>query len=226
MDEGAMKNTEEKLLESWQANAEVWTTALREGKIVSREMVTHDAILNAIQSQSPGKMLDLGCGEGWLMRALTQAGWQCVGLEGASALVAQAQAASGCEILSLSYTAWAKKDNTRDFDLIVANFSLLEEELLPVLSAVKQVMLPGARLLIQTLHPSQVPGPYLNGWRSESFEGMGGGLWQKMPWYFRTLGAWLELLQAAGFTLQSLREPLHPESLQPASLLLEAVSKP
>jgi|APTNR8051073442_1049403.scaffolds.fasta_scaffold00330_32 hypothetical protein len=43
-----------------------------------------------------------------------------------------------------------------------------------------------------------------------------------MPWYFRTLASWLEAVQTSGLTLESLREPLHPETGRPASLILVA----
>ena len=43
-----------------------------------------------------------------------------------------------------------------------------------------------------------------------------------MPWYFRTLGSWVALLRAGGYALAELREPLHPETALPLSLLLTA----
>ena len=42
-----------------------------------------------------------------------------------------------------------------------------------------------------------------------------------MPWYFRTLESWLELLADAGWTLEKQVEPPHPQTGKPASLLLQ-----
>jgi hypothetical protein len=51
---------------SWQANADAWTAAVREQRIESRRLVTDAAILAL--ALAPLRILDLGCGEGWLRR--------------------------------------------------------------------------------------------------------------------------------------------------------------
>lgn len=217
------KSFESKLLESWQANAELWTSAIREGKIQSRETTTHAAIQQAILAFSPNKALDLGCGEGWLIRSLANQGIEWVGVEGVPALAEKARESGKAEILTLNYAALVAEPHRcgGGFDLVVANFSLLEAELLPLFLSLRKIVTPGARILIQTLHPCTLEGPYLSGPRSESFAAMGSGTWQTMPWYFRTLGDWLDLLRAADLKLLSLCEPLLPETLRPASLILE-----
>jgi hypothetical protein len=43
-----------------------------------------------------------------------------------------------------------------------------------------------------------------------------------MPWYFRTLESWFGALEAAGLRVVSLREPVHPETGRPVSLLMVA----
>ena len=108
------------------------------------------------------------------------------------------------------------------FDLVVANFALLEERVLPLLTALGAIMTPAACLLVQALHPLAVGPPYEDGWRIEDFCGFADGAWTPMPWYFRTLGSWVEVLRQGGFALQALREPLHPQERRPLSLLLEA----
>jgi SAM-dependent methyltransferase len=108
------------------------------------------------------------------------------------------------------------------FDLLVCNFALLEESLAQTLDALHEVLAPGGRLLIQTLHPWSTgnDASYRDGWRVETFACFGAGFEQPMPWFFRTLESWLSLLNASGWHLQWLQEPLHPESEQPVSLLL------
>lgn len=56
----------EQLSLSWQANADAWTAAVREQRIESRRQVTDAAIL----ALAPLRILDLGCGEGWLRRTV------------------------------------------------------------------------------------------------------------------------------------------------------------
>ena len=47
---------------------------------------------------------------------------------------------------------------------------------------------------------------------------------ESMPWYFRTLGSWMDELAAAGLVVRGVREPLHPETGRPLSLLLHCAA--
>jgi hypothetical protein len=106
--------------------------------------------------------------------------------------------------------------------LICANFALLQQDIIPLLTAVSSLLRPGGVLVIQTLHPWAVAnGNYQDSWREESFAGFQ-GQWQPMPWYFRTLSSWLRALEMAGLRLVSLDEPQHPQSAVPQSLLMVA----
>lgn len=212
-----------RLLDSWHDNAAAWTAAVRSGAIESRRLATDAAILAAVLERRPRKVLDLGCGEGWLVRALAQRGVTAVGVDGAAPLVEAASRAGG-SFLRLSYAELiaAPERCGESFDLVVANFALLEEEILPLLAALRRIMAADGWLLVQTLHPLAAGPPYEDGWRTEDFCGFGQGAWTPMPWYFRTMGSWLDVLRAGGFALQALREPAHPQERRPLSLLLEA----
>jgi SAM-dependent methyltransferase len=216
-----------RLLQSWRDNAEAWTAAVRSGAIESRRLVTDAAILAAVLARQPAKTLDLGCGEGWLVRALAQRGHEAVGVEGSAPLAAAAAQAGGT-ILPMSYAELIAEPARAGsgFDLVVANFALLDEEIVPLLAALRRIMTAEGGLLIQTLHPLAAGPPYRDGWRSEDFCGFGDACWAPMPWYFRTIGSWLEVIRDAGFVLRSLREPVHPQELRPLSLLLEACVAP
>jgi hypothetical protein len=43
-----------------------------------------------------------------------------------------------------------------------------------------------------------------------------------MPWYFRTLGSWVEALGDAGFRVERIEEPVDRETGKPLSLLIAA----
>ncbi|QNT42934.1 MULTISPECIES: bifunctional 2-polyprenyl-6-hydroxyphenol methylase/3-demethylubiquinol 3-O-methyltransferase UbiG [Pseudomonas] len=219
-----MRNPEDALLDSWQHNAQAWIDAVRSGSIESRRQVTDQAILLAILGRQPERVLDLGCGEGWLLRALGDRGVEAVGVDGGRALVDAARAAGSAEVHLASYAqlAAAQVYVGKDYDLICANFALLQQDIIPLLAAMNALLAPGGALVIQTLHPwSVADGDYQDGWREESFAGFGGD-WQVMPWYFRTLASWLNALDMAGLRLVSLQEPQHPQSALPQSLLLVA----
>ena len=59
-----------KVVDSWHTNAAAWTSTVRDGRIMSRVRVTNKAIIDEVVSRSPQSVLDIGCGEGWLVRAL------------------------------------------------------------------------------------------------------------------------------------------------------------
>ncbi|MFK8328660.1 class I SAM-dependent methyltransferase [Pseudomonas sp. BJa5] len=220
-----MPAPETTLLHSWQLNAQAWIEAIRNGRIDSRLQVTDQAILLAILSRQPGRVLDLGCGEGWLLRALAERGIEAVGVDGEAALVEAARAAGSSPVFLASYEqlADATVDIGSGYDLICANFALLHQDIIPLLAAMNALLAPAGALVIQTLHPwIAAAGEYQDGWREETFAGLE-GQWQPMPWYLRTLSSWINALDMAGFRLAGLQEPQHPQSPVPQSLLLVAI---
>ncbi|QBF26375.1 class I SAM-dependent methyltransferase [Pseudomonas tructae] len=213
-----------RLLQSWQHNAHAWIKAVRSGAIDSRQQVTDQAILLAVLGRQPGRVLDLGCGEGWLLRALAERGIDAVGVDGDPTLVEAARSAGSATVYLADYQALtqATVDVGHDYDLICANFALLHQDIIPLLCAMNTLLAPGGALVIQTLHPwTASAGDYQDGWREETFAGFK-GQWQPMPWYMRTLSSWITALDMAGYKLLSLQEPQHPQSALPQSLLLIA----
>jgi 2-polyprenyl-3-methyl-5-hydroxy-6-metoxy-1,4-benzoquinol methylase len=214
------------LIWSWMANADAWTRAVREGRIESRRVATDAAIVEAVAALKPMRVLDLGCGEGWLMRALAERGIEAVGLDVSMELVFVAEETGGGRFRCCSYEE-VVEDPTRaggPYDAIACNFSLLGAELVPLLSALRRNLRPGGALVVQTVHPWTAAGdePYADGWRTETFDAFGGDFAEPMPWYFRTLESWMEVLRQAGFRLAALHEPTHPDTGRPLSLLMVA----
>lgn len=212
---------------SWDANADSWTRLIRGDGIESRRLATDAAILDAVSSRSPRKVLDVGCGEGWLCRALEERGIRCVGVDGSAALVEAGRAAGGGEFHHLSYediAARPERLGRASYDSIVCNFALLAEELEPLLRSLGTLLTVEGRLLIQTVHPwsARGDGPYVSGWRVERFDSFNGEFKEPMPWYFRTLGSWARELHRSGFGIEELLEPTHPRTGDPLSLLIVA----
>jgi 2-polyprenyl-3-methyl-5-hydroxy-6-metoxy-1,4-benzoquinol methylase len=218
------------LIWSWMANAGAWTRAVREGRIESRRVATDAAIVRAVLERSPERVLDLGCGEGWLMRELADRGIEAVGLDVSMELVVVAEETGGGRYRCCSYEE-VIDDPTRaggPYDAIVCNFSLLGADLAPLLRALRENLEIGGALVVQTVHPWMAAGeePYADGWRTETFAAFGEDFAEPMPWYFRTLQSWMDALREAGFRLVSLREPTHPATGRPVSLLLVAEPDP
>ena len=222
-----MKSKEGAISESWDDNAGAWTAAVREGRIESRVRLTNAVVVNAVRDTGAARILDVGCGEGWLCRAVSEFGVAAAGFDGSAALIAEARRLGGGEYQQLSYEEFAADPSQGGgiFDCVICNYSLIGEDIRPILRGAASVLEPAGILIVQTLHPFTALGvedSYQDGWRSEDFKGMGGGFKTPMPWYFRTVGSWVSEIRISGFELVDCREPMLPESAMPASLLLVA----
>lgn len=215
---------EETILRAWSVNAEAWTKAVRSGRIDSRARATDEAVISAVlDHRSRGSVLDVGCGEGWLARALAARGMDVTGVDAIPALIERARAAGGGAFRVLSYEALGNGEFSDKFDVVVCNFSLLgQRSAEAVVSAAPALLNPNGVFIVQTLHPCSVGDelPYRDGWRQGSWAGCGPGFAEPAPWYFRTLGAWVALFSSHGLRLLELREPPDVHAGRPASLIL------
>ena len=217
--------SDEKIVDSWHKNVAPWTTAVRENQIASRALITNHAILDAVLGRAPRTALDIGCGEGWLVRALSEHGVRATGVDAVPALIDQASHAGGGEFRVASYEDIAAGKLDVTVDVAVANFALLGKEsvdtLLPRIPSLLDV---GGALIVQTVHPIIAGGdhPYVDGWRTGSWAGFSSDFADPAPWYFRTLESWVRLFAESGFRLREMREPLHPATQKPASVLFIA----
>jgi 2-polyprenyl-3-methyl-5-hydroxy-6-metoxy-1,4-benzoquinol methylase len=215
-----------RMLRSWDSNAGAWTDAVRERRIPSRRAGTDDAIVAAVLRAKPARVLDVGCGEGWLARSLAAHGCRVVGIDASEGLVASARDLGGGTFVAMTYDALDARaaELGAPFDVAVCNFSLLEAELAPLLDALHRLIDANGTLVIQTVHPWTACGdaPYVDGWREETFAGFGGGFTGPMPWYFRTLASWIAAIGASRFAIRHVVEPVNAETGRPLSLLIEA----
>jgi 2-polyprenyl-3-methyl-5-hydroxy-6-metoxy-1,4-benzoquinol methylase len=221
-----MPSDDQRIIASWHTNAAAWTSAVRGHQIESRRLVTDQAIADTIVSRAPSTVIDIGCGEGWLARTLSQRGIRVLGLDAVPALIEQAQAAGGGEFRVASYEEIAAGAIPVRADLLVCNFSLIGKESVDgLLQAVPGLLTPRGALVIQTLHPVIACGeePYRDGWRAGSWQGFDAAFTDPAPWYFRTLASWVALFGRHRLRLIELLEPLHPSTSKPASVIFVTV---
>jgi SAM-dependent methyltransferase len=209
------------IVESWHSNADAWAHTVRHNHIESRHLVTDQAIVEAILANHPRAVLDLGCGEGWLVRALIARGVQAIGVDVVPALIDRAREMGG-DFRVASYDDVATGQLSLKADVLVCNFALLgKASVEQLLASLPRLLEDAGRLIVQTVHPLMACGEqaYVDGWRQEEWAGFGSAFPAPAPWYFRTLASWMALFSASGWHLCEMREPLHPSTGKPASVI-------
>lgn len=217
---------EQQIRHSWSSNATKWIDVIRREKIESRRLVTNEAIVKAILKFAPRKVLDLGCGEGWLCRALNRHGVETVGLDATEGLIQSAREQGNgerYEMLAFEDIIAGQPLPGAPFDGIAINFSLFAEaSTAALLQALKPGLCSGTLIFIQTLHPYfQIDKgqPYISQWHDNSWDGLEGGFTDPHHWYYRTMADWLNLFAGLGLKIVEVQEPLHPQNQRPASVI-------
>lgn len=222
---------EQNIIESYKINASAWADIIANEGIESRKLVTNKAIVDAILSHRPDSVLDVGCGEGWLVRAMVSQGINAMGIDGVAELIDEAKKQNCGEFAVCDYhqinQCTALKNH---YDVIVCNFALLGKQSTNAMLSSCANLLPNnsllaskARIIIQTLHPcfANPQDSYQDGWQQGSWAGFPSSFTQPPDWYFRTLQSWIALFNHCGLVLSNIIEPINPQTNQPASIIFE-----
>ncbi|MFC0038829.1 methyltransferase domain-containing protein [Actinomadura rayongensis] len=217
--------------ERWEANAAYWVKVIRENRDRYRTDLTDRAVMDAIGPADGCRVLDAGCGEGYLSRRLATLGADVVGVDAAQNLVDAASAVpvdgpGAARFLRASVDDLPLPDAA--FDLVVCNhlFSHLPEPS-HAINEFGRVLRPGGRLIILTLHPcfyvfdsergasNSVPASEYFGTRGIDQRFLVDGLESPsmITSWLRPLEHYAGTLRDAGFVLADLREP-HPSPEQ------------
>jgi 2-polyprenyl-3-methyl-5-hydroxy-6-metoxy-1,4-benzoquinol methylase len=215
---------EEHIIRSWQANAASWIDVVQSGEIESRKLITNKAIIELVVAAKPDSVLDIGCGEGWLVKQLHDHGIRVSGVDIVPGFIEKAREKVPGEFLVASYEDVASKAVSFSslFDAIVINFALIGKESTEhLLCSLPGYLNKNGKLFIQTLHPwvRKEMGDYTSGWKPGSWEGLPGQFTMPYQWYFRTLEDWMQLLNDSGFYQVHITETKHPVSGRLSSVI-------
>ena len=180
----ALREIAARTLGHYSANAARFWEGTRDHDVTQN----YQALLGALGNAAPLRLLDLGCGPGRDLVALSALGHTLTGLDGSAEFVRMAREHSGCTVLEQSF--FELELGEARFDGVFANASLFH---------VPRALLP--RVLGQ-LFASLVPGGVLFCSNPRSFdvdrEGFNG---ERYGSYLTTEG-WLGEIAAAGFIME------------------------
>ena len=214
--------TETEILQSWENNAPNWKKLIEEDRIESRRLVTNDAIIQVLSKLAIESLLDLGCGEGWLVRHMKRKGVASWGLDGSASLIRMAKAKGEGHYACVSYSDIIEGYSLEDspFEGIVLNFSLYDKlSTPPLLDALKQHLTTNGKLVIQTLHPNAIHAFEPSHWKPNVWEGLPGKFRDAHPWYHRSMGDWKLLFGHCGYKVLETYEPENPRTQKPSSII-------
>ncbi|MBS9461449.1 methyltransferase domain-containing protein [Flagellimonas sp. 389] len=213
------------IISSWEKNATEWIKVIQGDGIPSRKY-TNRAILDIISKIACEKIVDVGCGEGWLTRELSKMGMNATGLDAIESLLIEARkkGTENYHTFTFEDIIAGKTIPNAPFDVAVFNFCLyLGEDLEMLLKKTLDGISDNGTLLIQTLHPFsliQNGFPYKSQWLSDSWKGLPGNFKDGHAWYARTFEDWIALISNLENVHFSTKEVLNEEQ-KPVSLILK-----
>lgn len=209
----------------WEGHAEEWAAWARKPDHDSFWHFNGEVFISLLPS--PGRTLDLGCGEGRLARELKTRGYTVVGIDAApsSIRLAQAEDPDGDYVVA---DAAELPFPDASFDLVVAFMSLMDvDDLQGAVSESARVLEPGGILAMAVTHPINDAGTFESREADSPFV-IEASYFGKRPWEDRTerdglrmhfkgwaypLEAYASALEQSGLLIEAIREPVPSEEL-------------
>jgi len=225
--------TDEMVGEAWDRVADLWFGGYSEFGDVNRQYVIDPAILRILGPVKGRRILDAGCGNGYLCRLLTKKGAEMVGVDVSNRSIELAKGFEKEKPLVIEYHVGSIcnlsmcEDGT--FDVVVSNLVL--QDLQGVDKAVKElrrVLKPEGKLVFSIMHPC-FSSPPVHGWVRKPIDSQRKEDWLywRVDRYFdrsieewryfdflptysfhRPLSDYVEVLIKNGFTITDFEEPV------------------
>ncbi|MGD7043040.1 class I SAM-dependent methyltransferase [Jeotgalibacillus proteolyticus] len=209
----------------WNDFAEDYAEKHSELGDLHKEVLLNPVIMELAGDIQNKKLLDAGCGEGYLSRLLAKAGATVTAVDYSEKMleIAQNRTISGAAVNyfhgSLENLSFLEE---RQFDLVISNMVLHDlQDYEKALQQMYQVLSPGGTLIFSILHPAfitpvssweRTPSGEKLFWKVDRYFDEGvfeqplGGK-EKMLLFHRTLSNYVNQIVQTGFTLEQVVEP-------------------
>lgn len=215
------------IIKSWEKNASEWVKVIDAQQIASRKF-TNPAIVQIIKDKPSNKILDIGCGEGWLIRSITEMGKHAVGLDAIGQLLENARQKGPESFYQMSYEDIIAGQTIPEapYDIIVFNFCLYQDKgLTELFDTTKKALCRNGSIVVQTLHPYFLLNnglTYKSQVITDSWKGLPGNFKNGHYWYARTFEDWFSVFADCDMKVIDLREIIDDEG-KPISLIIQAI---
>lgn len=201
----------------WQKNAEFWIKIIRRGLDPYRLKITNKAILRLLKSDKKLRILDAGCGEGYLARTLAKLGHKVWAIDFCPSLIKAAEKLEKKELLGIKYLLEDFREihlPTSFFDVIVSHQTINEvENPQKALKEFYRILKKRGRVILLFLHPcfEVEPSFYFHKLKIKKTYYLVSGIKSPSSYFYLhlPLSGWIELLNKTGFLIKRISEP-HP----------------
>jgi len=203
-------NRESKIIDAWVENSNAWLDAVKHEGLRRRGVPTRDVLLEVLEEYSPSgcRLLDFGCGEGWLSDEIREKDIEYIGIDASPKLIKHARL-KGLATFHVGTAESLESLGLGKLDIVVCNFSLFgKESVLHFFSFVHQLLAEPGAVIVQTLHPCfcEYSVDYRSRWVQGTWAGLPGNFGEPSPLYFRTLEEWISLFKNNRLRLVEIRE--------------------
>jgi len=203
--------------EEWKKNADFWIKIIRENLDPYRVKVTNKAILETLKGKKNLRILDAGCGEGYICRALTKQGHRVSGIDFCPKLIKTAQDLEKKKPLSIKYFVGDfRKTNfpSSYFDVILSHQAINEvKNPEKAFKEFSRILKKKGKLILLFLHPCFEIDPkiYFQKVKIKKPYYLVSGIKSPSSYFYLHLpiSEWIELLTESRFLIKRVEEP-HP----------------
>ena len=208
--------TNDEVIAAWSAAAAAHADDFDDEGDFTRRHMLNPAIFELLGDVAGRRILDAGCGQGYLCRLLARRGAHVTGAEPAAGWIAQAVAREATAPLGITYiqadlSTFA--DDSGGFDAVVANMVFMDiPDYVAAMRACIAALRPGGRFVFSLLHPCFEESG--SAWASQGYVAVREYLSEYTTpqtsfgvFFHRPLSAYITLLLAEGCALRAMREP-------------------